>query len=292
MEYLMSNARLRLVWIFGAALLLSVTQLPGKPFKEAKDPAPDQQDQKVVTNSIGMKLVRIPPGKFVMGSPKEEKERFANEDQHEVEITKAFFMGKYTVTQSEYVRVMDKNPSHFKEVARVDTSRFPVESVSWNDAVAFCAELSKLPGEKAAGRKYRLPTDAEWEYACRAGTTTPFHYGAALSSQQANVFGGAPYGGGDVGPTLSRPTTVGSYPPNAFGLHDMHGNVWQWVKDCHVDNPPAGKDPEVAEGTARVVRGGSWLNPPSSARAAQRHTRSEPQVSGNYLGFRVVATSN
>jgi len=287
-EYIMSNPRLRLVQAIGAALLMSVglAWLPGMPAQEKQDRAQDKQDQKVITNSVGMKLVRIPAGKFVMGSPKEEKARFDNEDQHEVEITKAFYMGMYTVTQSEYVQVMDKNPSHFREVAGMDTGRFPVESVSWDDAVKFCEELSNLRGEKAAGRKYRLPTEAEWEYACRAGTTTAYHYGDTLSADQANIFERDAAKG-----MLMRPTKVGSFQPNAFGLYDMHGNVWQLCKDSIAVKHPAGKDPEITTPhTHRVVRGGSWLNPASSARSSQRLAGMPTGHPGNYVGFRVVAT--
>src|SRR5262249_46149806 len=138
----------------------------------------------------------------------------------------------------EYARVMGTNPSWFcaeaegkEKVAGMDTRRFPVEMVSWEDARAFCRKLSSLPDEQKAGRAYRLPTEAEWEYACRAGTTSTFHCGNTLSGKQANVNGYQPYGDTEQGPYLERTTTVGSYEANDHGLYDMHGNVWEWCQD-------------------------------------------------------------
>jgi formylglycine-generating enzyme required for sulfatase activity len=190
-------------------------------------------------NSVGMKLVTVPKGKFKMGSLEAETGRDSDEGpQHEVEITQPFQMGAYEVTQEEYQKVMGTNPSYFSaggggaaRVAGMDTKRFPVENVSWDDAQAFCRKLSELPAEKKAGRSYRLPTEAEWEHACRAGTTTAFHYGASLTSTQANMYGLSPYGGAKAGPNLQRTEKVGSYRPNAFGLYDMHGNVLEWCQD-------------------------------------------------------------
>ena len=158
---------------FGVGVLV---MLPG--ISLAAEPAAQPKE---ITNSIGMKLVLIPAGKFLMGSPKDEKERWPDEEQHEVSITKPFYLGVYVVTQAEYEKVMGNNPSYFSakgdgkdSVKDMDTGQFPVEAVSWDDAVAFCKKLSELPEEKKAGRVYRLPTEAEWEYACRAGTKTAF----------------------------------------------------------------------------------------------------------------------
>src|SRR5204863_6448340 len=135
-----------------------------------------------------------------------------------------FHLGVYPVTQAQYEKVMGNNPSQFRPGKDgLDTADFPVENISWQNAKDFCAKLSALPAEKSAGRVYRLPTEAEWEYACRAGTTTPFAFGKALSSDQANFNGTLPYGGAAKGPHLNRPAKVGSYKPNAFGLYDMHG---------------------------------------------------------------------
>ena len=189
---------------------------------------------KEITNAIGMKLALIPAGKFLMGSPKDEKDRSSNEEQHEVSITKPFYLGVYEVTQAEYEKVMGKNPSYFSpkgdaqdSVKDMETGQFPVERVSWDDAVAFCKKLSELPEEKKAGQVYRLSTEAEWEYACRAGTKTPFHYGDSLSSKQANFNCNFPYGRGDKGPNLEKTAKVGTYAPNAFGLYDMDQELRQ-----------------------------------------------------------------
>jgi formylglycine-generating enzyme required for sulfatase activity len=160
-----------------------------------------------------MRLVLIPRGAFTMGSPKDEKDRSPDEERHEVEITKPFYLGVYTVTQAQFKEVTGKNPSAFSatgwgkgKVKGLDTGDFPVECVSWHDAARFCARLSALPAERGAGRKYRLPTEAEWEYACRAGTTTRYNCGEALSKRQAHV--GEPQG---------RTCKVGSYKPKCVG---------------------------------------------------------------------------
>jgi formylglycine-generating enzyme required for sulfatase activity len=224
-----------------------------------------------------------------MGSPPDEKGRQPVEGpQHEVEISKPFYLGVYEVTQAEYEQVMGTNPSCFsptgnrkEQVAGQDTSRFPVELVSWIDAVKFCKKLSELPEEKRAGRVYRLPTEAEWEYACRGGASLkPCHFGDSLSSTQAN-FGG----------NLGRTTRVGSYPANAFGLCDMHGNVWEWCADWYDGDyykVSPRKDPKgPATGRNRVLRGGAWFLDGGSCRAACRGDL-VPCFHVIYIGFRVV----
>ncbi len=272
-------------------MLLGLTRLSAVP-------APDRE----ITNSIGMKLVLITAGKFLMGSPKDEKDRLPDEEQHEVSITKPFYLGVYVVTQAEYEKVMGNNPSYFSakgggkaSVKDMDTGQFPVEQVSWDDAVAFCKKLSELPEEKKAGWVYRLPTEAEWEYACRAGTKTPFHYGDSLSSKQANFSGGFPYGGADKGPFLMRTAKVGTYAANAFGLYDMHGNVWEWCQDWYDENyyknSPKEDPPGSAQTSDRVVRGGSWYFFGRFCRSAYR-CRIEPGYRLNYLGFRVAAVQS
>jgi uncharacterized protein (TIGR02996 family) len=239
----------------------------------------------VRTNTIGMRFALIPAGAFTMGSPADEEGRWQGEDQHEVEIAEAFYLGIHTVTQEQYHRVMGDNPSYFAatgegcdEVKGVDTSRFPVEMVSWEDAVAFCGKLSALPEEKRWGRAYHLPSEAEWEYACRGGpvaSVAPFHFGYSLTSHQANFHGNHPHGTADRGPHLGRPTEVGSYVPNCLGLHDLHGNVWEWCNDWY------------EEGSSRVVRGGGWDSVGSGCRAAFR-SWGRPSLRVIYLGFRLA----
>ncbi len=247
-----------------------------------------------ITNSIGMKLVLIPPGEFMMGSPESEKRHLSHEGpQHRVRITRPFYLGVYEVTQEAYERVMGTNPSDFSRdgrdgnwVSGQDTSRFPVESVTWNDAVEFCRRLSVLPAERSAGREYRLPTEAQWEYACRAGTTTPFHFGSVLNGRQANCGGNNPYGTSEKGPYLRRTTTVGSYGANGFGLYDMHGNVWEWCSDWYDENYYANSpvdDPQgPASGLHRVSRGGGWLSYAWGCRSADRYGLTS---GGGYIGI-------
>ena len=246
-----------------------------------------------VTNSVGMKLVLIPAGEFTMGSPAGEAERQKHEGpQHQVHISQPFYMGVSEVTQGEYESVMGTNPSRFKTVGGQSTSKFPVEQVSWNDAVEFCQKLSVKDGVT-----YRLPTEAEWEYAARAGTTTPFHFGSTLNGDKANVNGGVPYGTTTKGPDLGRTTTVGAYSKNDFGLFDMHGNVWEWCEDIYDEKAYASRsgtttDPKVTSGLGgRVLRGGSWNVSSRVTRSAGR-TGLTPGYRGSSDGFRVVFSAS
>jgi formylglycine-generating enzyme required for sulfatase activity len=263
-----------------------------------------KEGAKTITNSIGMKLVRIPAGKFLMGSTKEEQDdviadyekwtgKKATADavawysdegpRHEVEITKDFYLGIHEVTQKQYRTVMGTNPSLFSassaftdKVKGINTDNFPVEQVSWEDAVEFCKKLSALPAERLAGRKYRLPTEAEWEYSCRGGaySSTYFHFGNSLSSKQATFDGNYPFGGAAKGDYLQRTCKVGSYKPNGFGLFDMHGNVEEWCsdwygKDYYGKSPR--RDPQgPASGSLRVHRGGGWADNGQGCRSASR----------------------
>jgi uncharacterized protein (TIGR02996 family) len=252
-----------------------------------------------VINSLGMEFVSIPAGEVRIGSPDSEAQRSDDEPLHTVNLTRPFNLGVYPVTQPEYAEVISPADSWGKNthaVVRainssvVVASDRPIDSVTWFEAVEFCERLSDLPMEKAAGRSYRLPTEAEWEHACRAGTTTPFHYGESLSSRLANFDGNYPYNA-KRGPNLRRTTPVGSYKPNAWGLYDMHGNVWEWCADwfspSYYQKSPK-RDPQGPRpGTMRVLRGGSWHHGGNPCRSAYRY-REEPDQRNKYNGFRVV----
>jgi formylglycine-generating enzyme required for sulfatase activity len=257
---------------------------------------------KVVENSIGMKLVRIDAGTFLMGSQGGELERNAQEHQHEVVISKPFYIGKFEVTQEEYEKIMGKNPAAFSKtgqhqntVAGLDTRRFPIEMVSWHEAKEFCQKLTDK--ERAMSRisstmAYALPTEAEWEYCCRAGTQTPFAFGDTISTDQANYDGMQNvYGNGKPGKRLNRPVPVGSYPPNPWGLHDMHGNIWEWCEDGYtVDYYKTGpkQDPvNTNNGEQRLLRGGGWGTNPGLTRSALRGYNGVG-TRYDYNGFRVV----
>jgi formylglycine-generating enzyme required for sulfatase activity len=247
--------------------------------------AVNAQASKEITNSIGMKLVLIPKGTFQMGSPIEEEGASNDEEQHQVTISKDYYLGVTEVTQGQYEKVMGTNPSyHQKRVIRKsDSSMYPVEQVSWEDAVEFCQKLSELPEEKKAGRVYRLPTEAEWEYACRAGSKTAFSFG-----ESAQSLGDYAWFSGNA----KDPHPVGEKKPNAWGLYDMHGNVWEWCSDWYGDYPKgAVNDPTGArEGSYRVVRGGSYNFGTASWRAAVR-TSGLPSDRIVFFGFRVALSS-
>ena len=252
--------------------------------------------RKLVENSIGMKFVRIPKGTFLMGSPPFEEGSWDDERQHEVTLTRDFYLGVYEVTQAQYKKVMGKNPSYFtgdkvaerhpqtgRFVKDVDSANHPVENVSHDDAVEFCRRLSELPDEKAAGRRYRVPTEAEWEYACRAGSNTAFSFG----NESADLGSHAWYSA-----SRNRMThAVGGKKPNAFGLYDMHGNVLEWCSDWYDEkyyaSSPATDPTGPDSGSYRVMRGGSWLNAPFFVRCASRYFY-PPVPRETSLGIRVV----
>ncbi|MGB6298960.1 MAG: formylglycine-generating enzyme family protein, partial [Rivularia sp. (in: cyanobacteria)] len=220
-------------------------------------------------NGVILKMVKIPGGSFIMGSPEDEKRsRDYERPQHQVNI-QPFFMGKFPVTQEQYEVITGKNPSYFTGNKR------PVEKVSWYDAVEFFLQLSKL-----TGNKYRLPSEAEWEYACRAGTTTPFHFGKTITTDLANCNGNYTYGVTPKGVYREETTDVKSFPANPFGLYDMHGNVWEWcLDDWHRSYQGAPIDGSAwlernnhlsqKKGSA-ILRGGSWYDIPDSCRCASR----------------------
>jgi formylglycine-generating enzyme required for sulfatase activity len=247
----------------------------------------------VVRNAINMRLILIPPGNFMMGASQGEYgSQLGESPQHEVEINRPFYLGMFPVLQREFDAVMgaSENRSYYRQS---DAGDYPVEKVSWPQAVDFCKRLSALPEEKAAGRYYRLPTEAEWEYACRAGTDTPFHFGTGLSSLQANFDGNFPYGDGQPGPNLGNTSKAGSYPPNPFGLYDMHGNVLEWCQDWfhpfyYESSPKADpQGPHNSPENRRVLRGGHFASRGDECRSSARH-RSSPTGRYRNHGFRVV----
>ncbi len=244
-------------------------------------------------NGVTLDMVAIPGGKFLMGAPKDEKgSNDSEKPQHQVTI-QPFFIGKFPVTQAQWRAVanlpevdrdLNSNPSYFKG------NNCPVEKVSWYDAVEFCQRLSR-----ETGREYRLPSEAEWEYACRAETTTPFYFGETITSKLANYAGSKTYASEPKGEFRKQTTDVGTFPPNAFGLYDMHGNVWEWCADAwHENYQGAPTDGSAWEDNSddnknqyQVLRGGSWDFNPNVCRSAIRLI----DIPGNrdyYVGFRVA----
>ena len=235
---------------------------------------------------IGLEMLRVSPGTFMMGSPISEPDRYNDETQHRVTLTKPFWLGKYEVTQGQWKAVMGDNPSHFSG------NNHPVENVSWEDAIAFCRKLNQMDGKKPQGYLYSLPTEAQWEYACRAGTSSATAFGDSLSSRDANFKRGFSFGSAAKGSYLKRTTTVGSYPPNAWGFYDMHGNVWEWCHDWYGDYAGSSVTDPVgpSSGTYRVSRGGSWINIGEDCRSVNRD-RSIPGYRGFDPGFRLSLRS-
>lgn len=240
---------------------------------------------------VSLEMVLISAGQFLMGSPEDEAERTKAEGpQHPVKVP-AFFLSKYPVTQAQWKRVallskvdldLNPDPAHFKGEQR------PIEQVSWLEAVEFCHRLSRV-----TNRPYRLPSEAEWEYACRAGTTTSFSCGPTLSPEVVNYDGNSSYEASPTRQYRQETSDVGMFPGNAFGLFDMHGNVWEWCQDTwhnRYDNAPndgsGWTDGESAQ-SLRLLRGGSWLNYPASCRSAYR-LKNTPTFRSNCIGFRVA----
>lgn len=219
-----------------------------------------------------------PAGRFTMGSSEDEIRRLMGEDQVEVNLTHGFWIAETELTQKQWEGVMGSNPSEFKG------DNLPVEDVSWDDCQEFMAK-AKAP----AGWTLSLPTEAQWEYACRAGTATPFSFGSELNGTQANCTGTSPYGTMEKGPYLSKTAPVGSYEANPWGLYDMHGNVAEWCLDSREGQTPlpGGVDPVGSSGSSHVYRGGSWLDWAAHCRSAARMD-SEPHVRSSFLGFRPV----
>jgi sulfatase modifying factor 1 len=239
----------------------------------------------------GVKLRWCPPGHFIMGSPRSEPERRPDEDQVEVTLTVGFWMGTCETAQAEWKRIVGKLPGPLTP-GLPEGGDLPVGNVNFAEAEVFCRKLSERgwqSGELPRDWEFRLPTEAQWEYACRAGTTTATAFGDTLSSTQAN-FSGQPYNGAVAGPALHHAARVGSYPANAWGLHDMHGNTFEWCRDWYHPKLPGGVDPDLylAAALSRVRRGGCWTDEGWPCRSAFR-LRFEPERRYDHIGFRVAA---
>lgn len=252
-------------------------------------------------NSLDMKFVLIPPGQFRMGSPESEPERKEDENQVDVTLSQGFWLGQYEVTQAEYQAVIGHNPSHFnQEQLQKDSSKHPVEQVHWKGTLDFCLKLTSQ--EHAAGClsldwEYRLPTEAQWEYACRAGTSSPTAFGDKLDSRQANFLGSSPYNGADKGDSKGETSAVGTYKANAWNLYDMHGNIYEWCWDWYFHRDWASAQSTnrnlfkraiaPRQATQRVARGGCWSIYGGCCRSASRF-QFTPRTCSPLLGFRVA----
>jgi formylglycine-generating enzyme len=267
----------KFVFILLVVLLLMICFVPPSMVQEVKT----KELSTFTSPTLGAKFVLVPSGTFTMGSPTREPGRDGDETQHQVVISHSFYMQTTEVTQGQWKRVMGSNPSFFPNCG----NNCPVESVSWNDVQEFISKLSSMEGTN----KYRLPTEAEWEYAARAGTQTPFNTGACLSSDQANYDGHYPLAGCPKGEYRNTTISVASFSANSWGLFDMHGNVWEWCQDWKGSYPndkvtdPAGQ----SSGSRRVNRGGSWRSFAKNARTASRGSHS-PSYKINRLGFRLL----
>jgi len=279
--------------------------------------SPKPTDKRLLVNLPGgqkLDFVRIPSGVFPMGSSRKEQDEhnqwtkevgwvIADELQHDVRIGADFYMTVSPITQAQYGAMGVGNPSYFRAdgkgrdiVRGISTDAFPVECVSWKEANAYCEWLTKRDTHK---RTFRLPTEAEWEYACKANTKTFYYFGNALNGLQANCDGNNPFGTSEKGPCVGRPTSVGSYDkqfPHPFGLQDMHGNVWQWCRDWYdrdyysrspKSNPVCMDGPQKG----RVIRGGGWGSYCWQCRSAARAELQEDQRL-YFVGFRVVCDTN
>ena len=287
------------VSIFGCQRGESVTQVyePTKPVDPSFFYGTKAGDQREVA---GIELCWCPPGQFTMGSPASELERRPGEDQVEVTLSKGFWAAKYETTQGHWKRVFGKLPGEFT-AELPDDDDLPVGNVNFVEAEAFCQKLTALGRESGAlpnDWEFRLPTEAQWEYACRAGTTTATSFGDTISSKQAN-FKGKPYNGAEEGLSLGKAAKVGNYPANQWGLHDMHGNTCEWCRDWFHAKLPGGLDPDLytAKATAfknrtgdysRARRSGTWADDGWPNRSAFRQ-RFEPERRYDHIGFRIVA---
>lgn len=283
--------------------LRSLSRHVGRELGGAASDAPQQQTPNPaapvtsvsVPDSLLPEMVKIPPGRFLMGSPTSEIGHSYYEDpQHEVRIDYTFALGKHTVTFAEWDAAIAAGAELEKPGDQSwGRNRRPVIGVNWHDAKAYVGWLNSKLGLEGRRDAYRLPSEAEWEYACRAGTTTPFSFGATISTAQANYDGTYTYDDGKVGEYRQKTTPVGSFPANSFGLHDMHGNLWEWCEDAWNDNyngaPIDGSAWLTGDASYRVLRGGSWVTNPYQLRSANRY-RYLPSNRNIIFGFRVART--
>jgi len=245
----------------------------------------------------GVQLVWCPAGSFRMGSPPNEPGRRPDEEQVDVTLTKGFWLGKFEVTQAQWARI---SGPFIQAMDKGKGGDIPVYWVSYLEAEDFCRRLSArawAAGSLPLDWEFRLPTEAQWEYACRAGSTTATAYGGTMSTSQAN-FDGRPNAGARIGGKIpGESVKAGSYPPNAWGLYDMHGNVWEWCRDWYHSTLPGGTDPDLStvkgdmnrDGTySRVRRGGAWIESYEHNRSARR-LRYEPERRSDHIGFRIAA---
>ena len=268
--------------VLGAFALLSVWTKNSSGQEASKEPTnlAASKPGEVVTNSIGMKLALIPSGSFTMGSPANEPGRSKYENQVEVTISKSFYLGVTEVTQGQWTSVMGTTPWKGKGFAK-EGSDYPATSVSWDDSIAFCKKLSEKEG-----KTYRLPTEAEWEYACRAGSTSAYSFGNdAIQLSEFDWWGG--FGDGNA-KTEKYAHSVGQKLANRFGLYDMHGNVAEWCSDWNGLYFEGGRDPQGAKsGAIRVLRGGSWISAAVACRSAFCGGGAPDDRGGN-IGFRIA----
>lgn len=255
----------------------------------------EQQAQETSSQTIsftdpitGMGFIRVKAGTFMMGSPEKDVDRYRNEFLHEVNLTKDYYLGKFEVTQREWEVIMGRNPSYFKNCGE----NCPVDNVSWYKVQVFIRRLNEKAKARGERGGYRLPTEAEWEYAARAGTKTPFSFGENINTSQVNYNGNEPYNGGKKGEYRVKTVEACSLQGNAWGFHEMHGNVWEWVSDVYVSYPERSvTDPHVQSGgSRRVSRGCGWDDYAGYCRSAFRG-RLKPNSSDDDLGFRLARSS-